>query len=180
MEVKNFRAWKLNTVENIDRPEQHLIFTSRLLNNYVFTWYLAFGTALGFYRDKDFIPGDSDIDISIIVSKDTPFAEISREMEKQYSFIRSVEHEGIQQLAFQTEDGFIIDLSFYRKEGDKYITRHEEGNYADEVDVIGDTISLKTKYGYFPIPEKIEEYLVGKYADWKTPRYGATTSAIRV
>ena len=38
---------------------------------------------------------------------------------------------------------------------------------------------LDTKYCKLPIPEKIEDYLVARYGDWKTPKYGASTSSIR-
>jgi hypothetical protein len=30
-----------------------------------------------------------------------------------------------------------------------------------------------------PFPEYIEDYLVARYGDWKTPKYGATTSSIK-
>lgn len=179
MEVKNFKNWAFKSVEHIKNPERYLLHSKQILDRYNIKWYVGFGTALGFYRDKDFIPQDTDIDIEIITDENTPVNDIIEQFSNHYAYIRSVNHNGQQQSAFQTEDGFIIDLSFFRKEGNNLITRHEEGTYIDSLDIIGDIKMLDTKYCKLPIPEKIEDYLVARYGDWKTPKYGASTSSIR-
>jgi phosphorylcholine metabolism protein LicD len=168
------------TVEDIEHPEQHLKKTAEILNKFDIIWYLSFGSALGFYRDSDFIPQDSDIDVSIIVDDKTPINDIIEAFEAEYPMIRRVVESGKQQqTAYKTKDHFIIDLSFYYQERDFYITRHEEGNYVESVEIIGKTKPLKTKYGTYPIPEKIEDYLKIRYDDWQTPKYGATTSSLK-
>lgn len=172
------KNWSFRSVEHIQNPEKYLQHAQQILKGV--NWYLGFGSALGFYRDNDFIPQDTDIDICIITDETTPVNKIVLEFSEHYEYIRSVSENGQQQSAFKTKDGFIIDLSFFRKEGDRLVTRHEEGVYSDKVDVIGNTKLHQTKYGLFPIPEKIEEYLVTRYGDWKTPKYGNPTSSIKV
>ena len=113
MEVKNFKNWAFKSVEHIKNPERYLLQSKQILDRYNIKWYVGFGTALGFYRDKDFIPQDTDIDIEIITDENTPVNDIIEQFSNHYAYIRSVNHNGQQQSAFQTEDGFIIDLSFF-------------------------------------------------------------------
>jgi len=161
-------------VRDVPNPEKHLVKSAEILEGY--KWYFSFGTALGLYRDKGFIPGDTDIDINIIT--DNP-KEIIDKFSKEYRLVRTIIYNGIcQQAVFQAPDKLLIDLSFGYEDGEGYISRHEEANYFDEKDLLGDLKKLSTPFGEFPFPEKIEDYLVKRYGDWQTPRYGKTTSAL--
>jgi len=97
-----------------------------------------------------------------------------------YTLIRKVKDDKIHQLAFWGEDKFILDLCFFYKEGDEWFTKAGVGMFRDKIDIIGEPQDLDTKYGSFPIPEKIEDYLEVRYGDWKTPLLGAHGKSIKV
>lgn len=137
-------------------------------------WYLSFGTALGMYRDKDFIKGDTDIDISVRGEVD-PDMIIDRL--HRYQLVRSVTLDGDQmQLAFQGDDRFLIDISFFYPNDKGWYSYCEGGMWQDKDYKIGE---LATKYGIFPVLTPIEDYLKDRYGDWQTPKYGAITSSIK-
>lgn len=129
----------------------------KLLEGY--DWYLSFGTALGFHRDGDFIPEDSDIDISIIADKIDP--EKIVDDFKQYFFLLRLATRGnkIHQAAFQDQDGLIIDLQMFRKG----ISFCEGGRWEHKFKIK----ERETKYGKFYFPDPIEEYLENTYGNWK-------------
>ena len=68
MQASNLKDWQTVDITTLNEPEKYLKGCSELLEGY--NWYFGFGTALGLYRDNGFIPGDSDIDINILVDKD--------------------------------------------------------------------------------------------------------------
>jgi hypothetical protein len=151
-------------IDSLNNPESRLLMAKRLLKGY--KWYLSFGTALGFYRDGDFIPNDSDIDISIIAD-DIDTDKIIKDFSDRFFYLRSVTREGQQhQSAFQDTDGFILDLQFYYKSGKKHISYCQGGKWEDD-----DKIEMiETKYGEMPFPAPIEEYLLRRYGkNWKIP-----------
>lgn len=170
MLIRNLTNWFLTPIKDIKNPESHLIYCNDLLKRMDVKYYLGFGTVLGLYRDGDFIPNDTDIDINITDYDD--FVVACKEIIKKYKPIRIIlVDEKIQQYAFQSDDGMTIDLCYYATEDGKYITRHEEGAFADDIEVVGDCPLFKTKYGEFPFPKDIEKYLEVRYGkDWKTPQ----------
>jgi phosphorylcholine metabolism protein LicD len=181
MEVNNLGQTIYTTVEEAINPEDDLRTAKTILEKLDVSWYLAFGTALGFYRDKDFIKGDTDIDIAILADKDTPFGEIMDKFQEEYQLIRSVTKDGkIYQMCFQGYDYFIIDICFFYRNDDVYESYCEGGKWEDKVDTVSLTKELQTKYGNYPIPFHIEEYLTARYGDWQTPKPGAITSSIKV
>jgi phosphorylcholine metabolism protein LicD len=168
LEIQNPKNWHMVQISEIENPEKHLIIADKILKKLKVKYYLGFGTALGFHRDKDFIPNDTDIDINIMDYDKVD--ETIHEFAKVWDIIRIVRQGGfIQQVAFQDEDGMIIDLSYFIEVDKEYITSHEEGIFVDNVDTIGDCPLMDTKYGKYPFPAKIEEYLEAHYGDWKTP-----------
>jgi phosphorylcholine metabolism protein LicD len=168
MDIRNYNNWEFKNIKDMKNPDMILAMCDLMLKTLGVKYYLGFGTTLGFYRDKDFIPNDTDIDINIIgLDK---YSEIYDLFSQRFKVIRFVGHEGKpQQLAFQDFGGMVIDFSFYEQEGDEYITYHEEGRFIDKKEVIGNCNLLQTKYGEFPFPDKIEDYLESHYGDWKTP-----------
>lgn len=181
LNILNLENWEFNTVDNIKEPERYLLKAQDILNRFGVKWYLGFGTALGLYRDKDFIKGDTDVDLVIIADENTPTLEIDEAFEKEFTFIRSVSNYDKQmQSAFQGNDGFIVDVCYFYEDGDYLYSDAEGGTFKDLKSTIGTPKLLETKYGSFPIPENIEEYLIARYGDWKTPKYGAITSSIKV
>lgn len=176
MEINNLKpSFDFVSVESIKEPERYLKEPAEILSKLGVKWCLGFGTAIGLYRDGDFPKQDTDVDIMVY---DGDPKQIEDALKEKYALIRTIDHEGKrQQTAFQGEDGYIVDISHYYQENDCYVSRHEEGIYSDKCAVIGDFMALDTKYGTFPLPQQIETYLEVRYGDWRTPRYGSTTSA---
>ena len=162
-------------ITTVDKPQKYLQEIKKLLDKNGVKWFVAFGTALGFYRDKDIIKGDSDFDIVVLADgRDLSFID-----DFPYRVIRTVNSDKPYQKCFQSEDNVIIDICFFYREGDEYYTKTPQGQFRDKVSVIGDLQAIRTKYGTFPFPEKMPEYLTTRYGDWKTPKYGALSSSIK-
>ena len=160
-QIENYGNIIFTRIDGINNPDSRLIMTKELLKDY--NWYMSFGTCLGFHRDKDFIPEDTDIDISVFADS-IDVESIIRKFKEHFFYLRSVKHNGKQhQSAFIDEDGFIIDLQFYYKDGEKYVSYCEGGKWEDNV-----SIEIRgTKYGLFPFPKETEEYLERRYGNWK-------------
>ena len=46
--------------------EKDLFLVKKVFDRYKVPFFLAYGTCLGIYRDKDFLPGDDDIDLGVV------------------------------------------------------------------------------------------------------------------
>ena len=127
------------------------------------------GTALGLYREGDFIKGDSDIDIAIIFYKGVD--QDVKEWLHGYECFREIWKDGkLSQLAF-LKDGVIFDTYYHYKKGKNYTNKNEENQMTIMPCYLYDKPTLfKTKYGVVPMPSDIEEYLVRRYGDdWMIP-----------
>ena len=174
LEINNLHSWQICKVKDLDQADRYLHKPADILNLHRCNWYLGFGTALGLWRDGDLIPTDQDVDFCILVdSLDQPNRLITSFSEK-WKLIRTVLYKACyMQAAFQAPDNFIIDLAFFYPEKDYYFTEHEGGAFIDKADVLGNLDLKITKYGFFPTPDKMDEYLTARYGDWRTPRPGA-------
>lgn len=135
-------------------------------NSKLSNFWVSAGTALGLYRDKDFITGDTDIDIEMM-----GFKGIEKYIKKtlKYKLIRSVYYnKKIQQMAF-TKNDILFDIYFYYKEGNKYINQNELGKMEFPCKYFDNLELIQTKYGKLPFPSPIEEYLKIRYGNWQTP-----------
>ncbi len=132
-------------------------------------WWLSAGTALGFYRDKDFIPNDTDIDIAIEGDWDNDQRSYFAELFKDHRLIREAIWDGhIMQMAYQDTNNCIFDFYFYYPDGKNRINHNEMGTMTKPRYGIK---KLKTKYGSYPFPDPIEDYLLIRYGkDWKIPQ----------
>ena len=179
MQVLNHGQINFVDITKLEKPEEHLKNVKRILDDSQAKWFLSFGTALGFYRDGDFIPGDSDIDV-VVFADDFNYKELVDKFLKEYKHLRTVKDgDRDYQHCFQAEDGLIIDICLYYKDGDEYYTKAEGGDFRDKAEYIKPKM-FETKYGSFPMPEKIEEYLTDRYDDWRTPKHGEIASSKKV
>jgi len=127
-------------ISKLNSNDEHLLNIRKALKKY--KWYLAFGTALGLYRDKDFIPGDTDIDVAVIDEK--PDVEEIKKAFKKYEIVRTVKDDKkIYQICFQAKDKMVIDICFFYESEDTYYTRAGGGQFIDYKDVIGKTKKKK-------------------------------------
>jgi len=161
MEVKNYKSFSIQPLT--DKAGE--VF-KRGIERMPCPYWVSAGTALGLYRDKDFIKGDTDLDIECL-GYDGIDDDILEALD--FTLIRTVDHEGkIMQMAF-LEDDTIFDIYFYYEEDGVYRNHNEQGimdfpkHYFDNLEMI------QTKYGELPFPSPIEDYLKYRYGDWQTP-----------
>lgn len=162
MEVKNLKSFTINPLNN-EIAGEVLKDAIKQLN---MPYWVSAGTALGFYRDKDFIEGDTDIDIEMAY-----YEGIDKDILERLNFdlIRTCYHEGkVQQMAFISK-GTIFDIYFYEKVGDEYININEMGEMRFPTRYFDELEHIETKYGTLPFPSPIEDYLKYRYGDWQTP-----------
>ena len=130
-------------------------------------YWISAGTALGLYRDKDYIKGDTDIDVEVMGYVGIGL-DIVTNM-KGFELVRSVITDGRpMQLAFQ-KDRTIFDIYIYWDEGDDVVNRNDMCTLRLPKKFLK-TETIETKYGKYPFPSPIEEYLVYRYGDWLTPK----------
>ena len=153
----------------VKRIDKDIAIENLRLLNEVFTsnslkYQLAFGTALGIQRDKDFIDHDEDIDIQLLEEDRNRFYRLLPQLQENGFRICRYDRRGLISII---RKGEYIDLYFYRP-------------YTEELYICSGSLmpytflrhtQLISFYGqYFPVPAPIEEYLNCIYGeDWKTP-----------
>jgi hypothetical protein len=164
MEVINYFKFEMNPLEGKSQYGEVLLEALRLDG---LRWYISSGTALGLYRDGDYIPQDTDIDIGIIAEPGVNLRQnVINRLEMQ--LVREITHEGMpMQLAFMHND-IIFDVYFYYIQPDGTFINHN-----DQGDMVKQPFEIRTrdtKYGVLPFPHPIEDYMVMRYGkDWKIP-----------
>jgi len=163
MEAINHRPFGINPL-NDNAPE--VLKQAHLLD---ITYWLAAGTLLGLYRNGDFIPGDTDIDIEVEGYKGVDrclFATF-----EHMDLIRTVYDSGRpMQIAFIYKE-VIFDIYIFWREGESMINHNDQGTMEIPGRFYDDLGTLKTKYGKFPVPSPTEDYLVIRYgSDWRMPQ----------
>ena len=180
VEGKPFHLYKFRDVKT--QGIQALQHAKEIMDGLNIRWWLSTGTALGLYTDKDFIPPDTDIDISILVRRNDPMNIViyNTLLQKFSSFtpIRTMYIEGLHtpvQLALQNNEGIILDFYFtYDGYHEGYYTFWNDSGYClKPKHLINNVTLLPTKYGDYPMPSPIEEYLEVRFGKgWKVPKTG--------
>jgi hypothetical protein len=134
---------------------------------------IADGTALGLYRDGNFIAHDSDLDFEIL---DLPSEKaFTKSFQRNFGCTlgRCVFYKGeIQQLVFYTSNDLIIDFVFWTTEGDNVF------NYAERGFVRSQPLKYFSQKDYInfkgieiPLPGNVDEFLEFRYGkDWRIPK----------
>ena len=165
MEVKNLKSFRLNPI-NKEIAGRIMLEGIKKLN---MPYWVSAGTALGLYRDKDFIDNDTDVDIAMLgykgIDKDI------RERLTGFEEIRNVYHNGEpQQLAF-IKDEIIFDIYIHWQiEEYYYINTGESGIQRMPVYMYNTLKEIETKYGKLTFPKDPEEYFKIRYGDWQIPQ----------
>lgn len=150
------------------------------LNKSRLSYWLEYGTLLGFVRERDFIDTDFDIDFGILY-----------EEEKVNKFIELVLDLGIELNIGKLEDGTLRKMSktvfgnkkefakvevcvFYKTEQFLFkpmnFKNGELYGYRHPIKYFETLWEVRFKDKYVKIPSFPEEYLEWHYGDWKTPR----------
>ncbi len=136
-------------------------------------WWLSAGTAIGLYRDGDFIPNDTDIDIGVKAVFGQKHIQIPG-----FRLIRTMDWRGrpIQTAFVDDTNGCIFDIYYYYTDiiENKLVSVSEYGYvYYKKSFIVKPLFEIKeleTKYGKFPFLDPIEDYLVDRYGEnWRTP-----------
>jgi phosphorylcholine metabolism protein LicD len=128
--------------------------------------FLCYGTALGAYRDNDFLPEEKfDIDLGTF-GKENRFAVWKILKEKGFtSRARKVEIEKYGYLPIKRN--VMIDLFFFEEDGNSYAMGETKcANLPKQFSTLKEITFLGHKY---LAPSPIEEYLIDCYGDWKNP-----------
>ena len=123
-------------------------------------YWVSAGTALGLYRDGDFIKDDTDLDFAFIG------CEI-KDLFDDYELVRAITYKGRPMQLCYLRDGVLVDFYFHYEEDGKYINYSENGKQVMEMDVYDNLKILKTKYGMLPFPDP-EKYLKIRYGNFRT------------
>ena len=155
--------------------------------------FLVYGTCLGFYRDKDFLPEDDDIDLAVFARIDLKTRKkigwqlydlgfnnqqimfnVFGRMEPAEIGYNGDEHTGI--ICCQRNIKFTIfffgEPEYCQTHGDEYVCIPKLGavklistpaRFYEHFD------TLKINKETFLIPSPVEDYLAFTYEDWKNP-----------
>jgi hypothetical protein len=168
--VKNHSSFNLVELSNINNIESTLKKTTEQLTC---SWWISAGSAIGLYRDGDFIPNDTDIDVGVRSKYGQQHIEL-----EGLKLIRTMDWRNRPiQTAYIDDNGCIFDIYYYYDDlvEDKLVTVSEYGFVHEKKGfIIKPNFGIKklpTKYGMLPFLDPIEEYLVDRFGqDWKTPK----------
>ena len=129
-------------------------------------YWVSAGTALGLYRDGDYIKGDTDLDIAMVWE---PGLErkicdlIGGEV------IRTAYENGKPMQIAMIKEGVIVDIYFHHRVGEEIENHSQSGWTRMRANICTDPKWMKTKYGLLPIPK--EAYFEIRYGDdWMIPQ----------
>lgn len=136
-------------------------------------WWISSGSAIGLYRDGDFIPNDTDIDVGVRSVYGQKHIQIPG-----FRLIRTMDWRGrpIQTAFIDDNNSCIFDIYYYYTDilEDKLVTVSEYGYvYFQKGFIVKPLFGIKeleTKYGRYPFLDPIEDYLIDRYGEnWKIP-----------
>ena len=162
---------KVNTkfANSFDYLEELLNNTTNILKKNNIDYWLDFGTCLGAYRDNDFIPHDTDIDISICV-KD--LKKLKQIIEDKNLMIKN-------NLKVVRNSDDLVSLKLLKYKGndtDKHVRANPEDDPYIDIYIVDykpklDKIEFKGDIHALPVhTDKYLEYLYGK--TWNKPIKG--------
>jgi phosphorylcholine metabolism protein LicD len=134
-------------------------------------WWISAGTLLGFERNGNFIPYDTDIDIATI-------GETKLELPSDFELIRTATdyHGRLHQQAYMhNPTNIIFDVfHYYEHDENTYYTESEKGKIFRSRELL-DNLTTKTYRGVeMGVPTKIDEYLTEWYGEWRIPKQEKT------
>jgi len=116
-------------------------------------YYLEGGTLLGIVRDKQLLPWDNDIDVTVFTQSMT--------QQKWKTFIDALRSDGFTPFRINT---FEFSLHKY----DEYVDIH----YSHQANEFNGAITTISAPQEMNIPGKVDKYLTIKYGNWRVVKKG--------
>ena len=192
--VKKFIKWMIFRIQVLLKVEfcelQHFPFdpmqplselaygtmthSCNLLDQAEVKYRLTDGTALGLYRQGEFIKHDNDIDVDVFdISQDQIEQLIKLFVVNGYFVGRIAVYKGkTQQVVFYDKDNVIFDIVIWYENSDVYINNSERGYIRTQERRY---FKVLTEWPYkgsiYQMPGFLDEWMVMRYGvDWKTPK----------
>lgn len=171
LKITHFGGFKNLKLSQINNPEKTLLKGGAQLPEG--KWWVSAGTAIGLYRDGDFIPSDTDIDVGVLAVSGQKHIQING-----MRLIRTVEWRNrvIQTAYIDDSTDCIFDIFYYYTDliPNKLVSVSEYGwVYHQKLFIIKplfDILELDTKYGKLPFLNPIDEYLKDRFGEnWRIP-----------
>jgi hypothetical protein len=155
---------------------------SEILDECNVEWQIGGGTLLGFYRDGDVIPHDTDLDVEVFF--DTHHVEKTVDtltykfFQRGFRLVRTQHNDGKtpMQVAFvHHETNIIVDIYCYYWDcaSGEYVNYNEHGLLMRPTSSVKDTedFFVESLLDTVKIPAEVEQYLLFRYGvDWETPK----------
>ena len=139
----------MNPCDDPEHADEVLETLDQICEDLEIVYFLTAGTALGFYRDEDYITNDNDIDVKVICNE-TRFKFLMEALE-EHGFVAAKEP-GYETMHFRKHD-ILLDIK-----------------QADGSEFHFDAVKLGDRVYRLPYP--VEEYLTCLYgADWPVPQW---------
>lgn len=142
---------------------------TELLKNNNIESYINWGSLLGIYRDNQFIPWDTDIDVSVFWKDREKVILLISELQKLRCFIAPIQ-ECYPEDFWIIRDMQKIELNFLQEINDRIIYSPDRSKLGTPRDIILPFKQIDFRGSVFNIPNQIERYLELSYGkNWKTP-----------
>ena len=185
---------------NSEEAFKDLKEVKQVLDSLNVRWFLSYGAVLGIVRQKDFIPYDDDIDITIVepltfkqrkeiswklqdlgfVPQDEVIFNVQGRFEKP---VTGWLGKDVCAYSGDEKTGIIVakkrvnwSIFFFKEEGDEYIFIPMPGScpiLSTPKRFYEKGEWLKFKGEKYLVPSPVKEYLTYTYGDWKTPKENA-------
>ena len=175
IKVKRHAKFKKETLMG-KNVEKTLLHGTSILNKLDIKWWLSAGTILGIYRDGDFIPHDTDIDIGVegdhYNNKEKLNKLVSAFEDEGFTMVRTTYYKKHPiQIAFIDKQNIIFDIFFYYPVFDKMIAPCRVGSIVKPSSLFSTLGEIKFKGHTYYTPNNIEEYLIVRYGkNWNIPK----------
>tara|TARA_R110000824_G_scaffold182970_4_gene363966 strand:- start:385 stop:1056 length:672 start_codon:yes stop_codon:yes gene_type:complete len=161
--------WNKKGIDRNNATEALFKF-KKCLDNFNLKFWLVYGTALGLYRDGDFIPWDDDVDTHVLSSEFVPIFYELRNFLIQNDFVVRAVHRGKGSKMSLFFKGIKLQIQgIYDFEKDPTMVQTMLFQYPKKFYENYETVNYKGEE--FRLPGPKDEYLTFCYDDsWSTPQ----------